>query len=119
MITRRYFAIRPTPRLTESLERFGIPADVAHSELLERSHSSRLRTKRDDDLALLKATYWRVFLDQEFTGTREERDELARRIELEGFDAFWTVEIFDSCEDLDDLVADLKQGSGTGGVLNR
>jgi hypothetical protein len=98
------------------LEQFGITADAARPELIVKKNTDRQRSSRRDDLALVKATYCRVFLNQTLTGTQDAWETLARRIESEGFDTFWTVEEFEDCEDVDDLVADLKQSEQSEGV---
>ena len=113
MMARRYFVIRPNPKLLQLIQASEVEVDTIRPELLMKKGTSRNRTAEADDVALIKATYITIFLNELLGCNRADQAKLAHQIESHEFDALWTVETFNDCEDIDNLIADsnLKQES--------
>jgi hypothetical protein len=107
MISQRFFALHPTSELQTIVRRLGDEADAVRPELLVREHTSRNRAPEAVDVALIKAIYVKVFLDDLFGSSQADWPELAEQIESLGFDALWSIEVFEDCEDIATLMANM------------
>jgi hypothetical protein len=109
MITKRFFAIKPKPALLQVLSRAGISIEAAYPELVSRKVSDRRRTSTQEDLAVVREIYLQVFLrriEGERSSTTGDPRALGR-LSVDSFHDYWDVDVFDDCEDIEDLAADV------------
>lgn len=110
MITRRYFAIKPRPELLQLLRAAGVDEAAGYPELFARKTPSRRQAALEEDLALVKNAYSAAFLNRilmEAENLSETvRDQCGHEIQPRSFDRFWTIDVFEDCEDVDELVSE-------------
>ncbi len=109
MITKRFFAIRPKPALLQLLARAGIGPDAAYPELVSRKVSDRHRTSTPEDLAFVQQIYLQAFL-RRMAGESIAADGDARalsRLALHTFPEYWDVDVFDDCEEIEEIASDV------------
>jgi hypothetical protein len=109
MIGYRHFAVFPNRSLREVLSRFGFDADACYPELIQKENHSRERINDVDELQLVMSVYVTVFVNQRSQDvSASRRHEFVNLFADQGFEKFWTVEVFEYFEDFRDLVADMQ-----------
>lgn len=105
MVTKRFFAVKPTTELL----RLAKDADVlVKPELLVKRVSDRQRCTMEHDLETVKHVFRKTFLHQLQLASEENVSGLIHYVSSSDFDTCWSVECYDSYEDVDDLISDLE-----------
>lgn len=94
------------------LEQYGLEAGLAQSELLVKRLMSRETDDKSAVLAFVKETYGRVFVQQVLARMPPVQEKFAEGIAAHGFDNFWRIEVFDDCEDVDELASEMDSEQG-------
>src|SRR5690606_37242412 len=92
-----------------SLASLGLAVEMAKPELITTTFSDRRLTSRIDDISEVKEIFSKHFVARASLELPSARTALERGLKATGFDAWWTIEVFNAYEDLDDLRMDVAQ----------
>jgi len=99
MVYQKYFAIIPNDSLLQDLREQKLSLDGSERALYSKDYHDRVSYNLDADKERVISMFLAIFCD-----SVAERGQSIERYSIPSFTRFWRLEVFDLCEDVDEVV---------------